>query len=494
MKYSTLALIFALAGCNFHLSGDNGGAGGGDDLAAGGDDLGDVDLGGGGNDLTTANDIAGLPIVCTAGSASCNGGTLVSCPDGTAEMMTTCSLGCSTTNGAHCEQMYPRAPVARSDFDTTGLTDITINMGGGISTDNGQINAGNNIFRHPNTDANAYEVHDGIGFHVVSIPGQTTRLGIFTFKSLTIPQGQSFNTYGSNGLALVSAGNITLAGTVDVTCAANVFVAALGGAANAKPYLGGPGGGNGGIPGGTSKDGVSIVSGGGGAGADITHQAGGGGGAFGDIGGPGGDEGANTGGAGGLAYGDGAMTMLLGGSGGGAGGLGGVIGDPNGGGGGGIALVVAQGTLTLGGGNMVGGVNAGGCGGGAATGVGGGGGGAGGAVYLQALAVHITNNGGVAANGGGGGAANTNGGMSSGKSGTISTTAAGGGSGGSASGGAGGVVGSTDGKTGGSSAMAGAGGGGGVGRVRIETQSGAATIDGNGIQSPNAIQGTIDIH
>ena len=499
MRHLGLALALMSSACSFRVAGDNG-SGGGDmsmaDVDLGGGGAGGGGGGSGGADLATGNDLAGLPIVCTAGASSCSGSTLVTCPDGTAQMMTTCSLGCSMMGGAHCEQMYPRAPVSRSDFDTTNLTPVSLAAGGGISTETGLIGAGPNPIRHANMDANTYEVHDGIGFHVVAIPGQTGKMGIYTFKSLTLAQGQSLNAYGNNALALVSAGDMTISGVVDVTCAGNVFLA--GGGPNAKPYLAGPGGGAGGQPG-ANNSGVSVGNKGGGSGADNTHQAGGGGGAYGDVGGNGGAEGANLGGAGGMAYGDAMLMMLVGGSGGGAGGQGGSANGSFGGGGGGVALLVAQGTLTLGNGSALGGVNAGGCGGTADAMVGGGGGGAGGAILLQALSVHIAAMGGLGANGGGGSAANA---MASantnGKSGAISTTAASGGSGGSAAGGDGGVASATAGTTAGQpgvdSGNSGGGGGGAVGRIRIESQSGAATVDANGIVSPAASQGTVDIH
>ncbi len=493
MKCLTLTLSLGLVatGCSFHFAGDKGN-GGNDDLSMpGGDDLG------GGSDMTSPGDLA-LPIVCSAGSSSCSGNTLVTCPDGTAQNMTTCALGCSTTSGPHCEVLYPRAPVTRTDFDTTNLTAIEFAGTGtnGIGTDTGLIGTVAAPLRHANTDPNTYEVHDGIGFHVVAIAGQTTKLGIYTFKSLTVPQGMTLEAYGTSGLAIVSAQDASIIGGVDVTCAANVFLSGVVNPAATKSYLSGPGGGNGGQPG-ASNSGVSIVAGGGGTGADNTHQAGGGGGAFGDAGGAGGAEGGgsggNPGGIGGAMYGDAMQTMLLGGSSGGAGGEGGVMLGSFGGGGGGVALIVVQGTLTIGGGTALGGVNAGGCGGTSSTGVGGGGGGAGGAIFLQALSVHVATMGGVASNGGGGSAGNAAaGGNGNGKAGAISVTAAAGGSGGSAAGGEGGVVGATAGASGGSSGNSGAGGGGAVGRIRIESQSGAATIDG--LQSPTAAQGTVDIH
>ena len=494
MRSLVISLGIAVAGCSFQVSGVRGnqdGGGNGDDLATSGDDLGGAG-GSGGADLATGNDIAGLPIVCTAGAASCSGSTLTTCPDGTAEVMTTCPLGCSSSGGAHCNALYPRAPITRADFNTASLTPVTFSVGGGISTDSGLIGSSATPLRHQNSDPNSYEVHDGIGFHAVAIPGRTTKVGIYTFKSMTLDQMQALNAYGTNALALVSAGDMTIDGTIDVTCAGNVFVSGLGGPGTAKVYLSGPGGGAGGQPG-ASNSGVGAQTGGGGTGADNAHQAGGGGGAYADIGGTGGSEGANPGGAGGSANGDPGLTVLAGGSGGGAGGQGNSANGSFGGGGGGLVLLVAQGTLTVGAGTTLGGINAGGCGGTADNMVGGGGGGSGGAILLQALSVNVAAMGAVAANGGGGSAANALAGTSSnGKSGDLSTGAAAGGSGGSASGGAGGAASTVAGQTGGSSGNSGAGAGGSAGRVRIETQAGAATI--GGVQSPAASQAVVDIH
>jgi len=162
MKYFVLALGLALAGCNFVVDGDHGGGGGG-----GGDvDMSlpiDTDLGGD-VDLAMGNDLAGVPIVCTAGASSCSGSTLVTCPDGTAEVMTACPLGCSTSGGAHCNVIHPRAPVTTGDFDATGLVPVTLSSAIYIGTDNGQIGPNGTPLRQPNNDVNTYEVHQGIGF------------------------------------------------------------------------------------------------------------------------------------------------------------------------------------------------------------------------------------------------------------------------------------------------------------------------------------------
>ena len=499
MKQLALTLVVAVAGCSFAVAGDHeggAGSGGGDDLSMGDADLstGGPDLAGTGSvDLSTGSDLAGLPIVCTAGSASCSGSTLTTCPDGTAENMTTCALGCGTSGGAHCNQMYPRAPITRGDFDTTGLTPVTLSANSVyIGADTGLIGPGNAPIRHANTNAATYEVHDGVGFHLVAIAGTSVKLGIYTFKSLTVDANVVMNAYGNNGIALVSAGDLTMNGQLDATCAGNFNLAMLFGVNH--PWVQGPGGGNGGQPGVAS---VGFGSGGvGGVNADNAHAAGGGGGAFADAGGSGGAQGANAGGASGPTYGDGILTTLVGGSGGGAGGQSGSANQSYGGGGGGLALMVAQGTLTIGAGNMSGGINAGGCGGTTQMMVGGGGGGSGGTILVQALSVHLGAMGVLAANGGGGAAGSAMPGPgTNGKPGQLgSAAAAGGQTGGGADGGNGGAGSTTAGANGGGASGSGAGGGGSVGRVRIESQSGVATVDTGGVVSPAAAQGTLDIH
>jgi len=509
-----LALAFAVAGCSFQLRGDDdagtgGGSDGGDvvDLSMSGDDLGGGGAGGGGGggvggggggggmttpDLATPNDLA-PPIVCTAGSSSCSGNTLLTCPDGTVQNMTACPLGCSMSGGAHCEALYPRAPITRDDFNTTGLTAVTLTANSVyIGADNGLIGPANAPIRHANTVATTYEVHDGVGFHLVAIAGSSVKLGIYTFSSLTVNANVTINAYGANGIALVSAGDLTMNGQFDATCAGNVNLAALIG--TPAPNAQGPGGGAGGKPG-TASGGFGT-GGVGGANADNTHAAGGGGGAYADTGGVGGADGANPGGASGPTYGDTMLTTLYGGAGGGAGGQSGSANIAYGGGGGGLAIMVAQGTLTFGAGNMSGGINAGGCGGLPNSNVGGGGGGSGGTILVQALTVHLAAKGVLAANGGSGAAGNAAPGMmSNGKPGPFGAGAAmGGQTGGGADGGNGGNATTTSGANGGGSASAGGGGGGSVGRIRIETQSGAATLDGGNAISPSATVSTVDIH
>jgi len=82
-----------------------------------------------------------------------------------------------------------------------------------------------------------------------------------------------------------------------------------------------------------------------------------------------------------------------------------------------------------------------------------------------------------------------------GKPGPFSGAAAAGGqTSGGADGGNGGNGMTTSGATGGGSGTAGGGGGGSVGRIRVETQSGSATLDAGSIISPGPIVATVDIH
>jgi hypothetical protein len=158
----------------------------------------------------------------------------------------------------------------------------------------------------------------------------------------------------------------------------------------------------------------------------------------------------------------------------------------NGGGGGGAVQLVAGGKIVIGTGAAVGGVNAGGCGGiGGYFGSGGGGGGSGGAIIVEAPVVQIAAKGVLAANGAGGGT----GGGAQGSAGALDAVRPTGSP--SGSGTAGGFGGAGNGGQ-----LAGTqgidtttqesgGGGGGVGRIRINNISGTLTLDAAAIVSPN---------
>lgn len=446
--------------------------------------------GGGGGDMSVAPDLAGP---CSAGSVSCDGDLLVTCrADGSGADATSCALGCAAGPPAHCNAFYPRPPISRADFDAAGLTPQTWSVGPALDTEHGCVGCGANPMRPNNSDPNSYEVHNGIGFRVASIPG-AGKLGVWTFASLSVAAGSTVEIFGANGAALVAAGDLKLDGRIDATCAANLYV--TGGAV---PNIAGPGGFAGAASDGSVKGGGS----GGGSSADSAHGAGGGGAGYADVGGAGGDQGTDRGGGGGAAVGGPTLSPLVGGAGGGAGGENGGNAAP-GGGGGGIVVLVALGTITVGAGAAVGGINAGGCGGSAQlgttlAGVGGGGGGAGGAIWLQAPLVHLAPLGVLAANGGGGAAGGALAGTlgANGQAGQLGAGAA---TGGNAlapngSGGPGAAGDRAMGGGGGSATSSGGGGGGAVGRIRIETLAGKGTLDSGAVSSPSAAQGTIDVH
>lgn len=139
-------------------------------------------------------------------------------------------------------------------------------------------------------------------------------IAVFTFTNINIGSGLTVSASGSRPLALLSQGNIVVAGTINAS-------------AQALSSVGGPGGGNGGAPG-------SPGSGPGG-GQGNANSAGGGG-----FGGAGGN--AASGASGGSAYGD-LLAKFEGGSGGG----GTTSGVPRlGGGGGGAMQLVATGSVT----------------------------------------------------------------------------------------------------------------------------------------------------
>jgi hypothetical protein len=257
---------------------------------------------------------------------------------------------------------------------------------------------------------------------------------VFKFRSLMVNGNISF--IGSNPAAFAASGTITVGGTLDLRgpCAVSRSIPGSGG------FAGGDG---------------DAAGAGPGAGAAQTGKNNGGGGAgYGATGGAG--DGGTTGGT---AYGDNLISMLVGGSGGGGGHNAGHVG-----GGGGGAIQLASNTSIV---INSGGINAGGCGGHSTAGDGnggGGGGGAGGSILLEAPTVRVSGT--LAVNGGAGGGLMTDGGDA-----TLDRTAATNADGGGA-GGAGATMTGTD------APSKGGGGGGAVGRIRITTRSGQATVTG----------------
>ena len=374
------------------------------------------------------------PVACTAASASClDGNTLETCTGPSAQpVVTTCPWGCLTSGTDHCGALAPAGGAVTSSDLAAG--------GGNL----GDVTMGPTVV----------DTEIGTIAGVTSGYTFTTRnnVGIFRFRSLTIDGPIAFT--GKHAVAFVALDAITVNSTIDARgpCALSRITA-------------GPGGFDGGA-------GDTAASGSGGGGTNAGKNDGGGGGGHGGNGG----QGGNNGGAGGATFGDDQISALVGGGGGG----GGHNTGHDGGGGGGAIQLVSNTSLVI----NTGGINAGGCGGTSTSNDGnggGGGGGAGGTILLEGPTVRISGN--LAVNGGAGGGNTTDGG-----DGSLDRNAATNGDGGGAGG-----AGAT---TAGTGASTGGGGGGGVGRIRINTRSGQATI--TGVLSPDVgtttTQGTATIN
>jgi hypothetical protein len=398
-----------------------------------------------------------------------------------------CAFGCTSTGGAHCAIIYPTAPVAPSDLTLAGLADTTISQNAEFFTDTGAIE---NV-RAANGNPLMAEVSSGIGFHIAS-DSAGHKIGVWSFKSLTIPSGVTIRFNSAFPAALVASNTITIVGVVDARGYDATGTLCGGNAA-------GPGGGLGGVTGGNGQ----------GPGAGLapmpnnTYSGGASGGSYGGVGGAGGHgataatrPGANPG----STYGVPSLSPLLGGSGGGGAGAAG------GGGGGAIQLVAGQ-KVIIGGGANPGGVNAGGCNGhGAAFGSAGSAGGSGGAILVETPALDMQANGVLAANGGAGAAGDSTPDPQPGQLSSMLVYGAipQGGSGYGAGGDPG--VGSNPSASAGSGAInssgGGGSGGGSAGRIRINNLSGTFTPGSGAVVTPSlgitpnppSSVGTLDVH
>jgi hypothetical protein len=348
---------------------------------------------------------------------------------------TTCVWGCLDPT-PHCGAIVPSGGGVQPS-DVVGdamLGAVTID--GTVQTTTGGISG-------TTTRAGVTGIDHGIDY------SQHNSIAVFRANSMTIGNV----AFSANGLAtaFVADGEIVVTGTIDLHAA----------------DCGGGRAGPGGMPGGGPGTTAAGSGGGGGGGTDATQSGGGGG-----HGGLGGD---GIGGAKGPTFGDDAITVLVGGGGGGGGGpangpqKGGV-----GGGGGGAVQLVSNTRIHIMAGAII---DAGGCGGRVGpSGAGGGAGGAGGAILLEAPTITI--DGTLAVNGGGGGAGNGNGGVDGAPGGANRLAALGGaGANGVNNGANGGAGGELDGHP----AIAGnhpGGAGGAVGRIRLNTHTGAAQLTG----------------
>jgi hypothetical protein len=376
--------------------------------------------------------------VCTPNQTlRCDAGSLVRCKDdGTAEQSESCALGCSSTE-VRCNDIAPSNGLAPQLDMTAGEPDLDLGTTATINTDDGTVMV----------DGNPIVVRS-------TIVGQTEApvIRVFIVRSLA---AADVTVTGSNALAIVSNGDVSIRGTF---------------AASAHAAVPGPGRFNN-----STCQGNTGIAGAGGA------FAGSGGGGFGSSGGSGGsatnERGTAAGGAGGSPTGNPLLIPLRGGC---------DAGPWSGGssflgtGGGAIQFVSRTGIFVTG---VV-----------AANGSSQTGGGSGGGILLEAPVVQVAGK--VVANGGAG-ADVCLGRLVTGEDGRLDATPA---IGAAAcdpdvgSQGGNGAAGSTAAGAGISHTVASAitfpgGGGGGVGRIRVNTASGG--VDATGVFSPGPSTGTI---
>jgi hypothetical protein len=333
-----------------------------------------------------------------AGAPRCAGDVLYTCAsDGSGWQTAPCVLGCDD-EGSACNRVdVPN--VADDDLLASGWGTLTPTVDAGpyvvLDGSTGAIT----VHQADGTPVDelrgavvGLDLVSGIRFDRLEPIGETPGLAVFAFASIVVPAGVTAVGVGDFPLALLSAGDVVVDGTLTVS-------------AGGRPWAAqgpGPGGGEGGQ---VAPALAGRGSGGGAAGSQNptlpTVDTGGGGAGYGAGGGSGGQVGGFAGGAGGSTYGEPRLRPLLGGSGGGGGGDEAGQGGAGGAGAGGLELV--SGTAI----RIAGAIVANGGGGRGGRGrsslqIGpGGGGGSGGSILLVAPSVALT--GVVAANGGGGG-------------------------------------------------------------------------------------------
>lgn len=414
--------------------------------------------------VTTTDDAVVVPDAgpCGALAAECISDVLRQCTAiGEEPTDTLCGWGCIDDGTPHCGVHQPTGGVvtAADLADDVALQDVEIASTSQIDTATGEISG----LRPGGTGVMA-----GIDFFV--------RDGVAIFRSRSLRVAADVQVVGDPAIAMVSLGDIEIAGVVD----------ARGGCAGRSAGPGGSDGGEGAAGEGAGAGQVGTSNG-------ATGNGGGGGGGAGVVGSPGGAGTNAPGGMNGPASGDFQISSLIGGSGGGGGG--GMPSARGGGGGGAIQLISATRiTVTTGAG-----INASGCGGerpiAPNTLGGGGGGGAGGTIVLEAPQIVLE--GGLAVNGGAGGGGSTA--STDGEDGPLARSAAVGGinTGQGGTGGRGGATADLSGNAG-TGDDAGGGGGGAVGWIRLLTRAGMIVM-ANGFTSPDlsdnssATQGTATI-
>jgi hypothetical protein len=381
--------------------------------------------------------------VCTAKQPlRCDGNNLVSCnDDGTAELTAACALGCNATD-LRCNDIDPSNGVAGTLDMTAADPDLDLGNTATINTDDGTLTVGG----HPKVVKN-----------LVVSQAAAPAIRVFIVHSLS---AGDVTVTGTSALAIVSDGDIKIAGKLTASATATIN----GAGAIGKSCGGGEG---------------TLVTGG--------AIGGSGGGGFGTVGARGGSatnvNGTAQPGAGGPVSGNLTLVPLRGGcSSGNA--TGASNEDDRGGAGGAIQLVSRtkirnRGVVAASGSSVYGG-------------------GSGGGILLEAPSIDVLGN--VVANGGGGGCLLP--GASPGDNGHLdnspalggqpcdATSGAAGGNG--DAGGNGARIGASINVAGSSGRIAFAGGGGGgAGRIRVNSISGG--LNATGIFSPSASTGAIGI-
>jgi len=377
-------------------------------------------------------------------SCACTDQDTLTCASGT----TACSLGCTGEAGAaHCNSFLPSNGASDQHFvGVTAALELAPGEQVRIDTTNGEIKSGSSVVRPA-----GFGVVAGIGFYPLD-----DAIAVFAVTSVEIGAGALLRGRGTRGLVLLSAGDVTVSGVLDVSA----------GCENGDQHCPGPGG--------TAGSTSSATSEGCGAGGDSVagsqgSRRGGGGAGYGENGtGPGcGATSDGIPGEPGSSCGLAELDPLQGGFGGGGAGP-----QAGGGGGGAIQLTSKTAIRFVGTTNPIG-IHAGGAGGdgGPASALSAGGGGSGGGILVEAPTVTFSAKTILAANGGGGAGNCLGNTKPPAEDGRFDTKpAAGGGceeSGccGSLLGGSGGSRGSPPSKP----DSCGSGGGGGVGRIRINS-------------------------
>jgi len=362
-------------------------------------------------------------------------------------MIEPCAWGCLDGPPPHCGEVTPGGALLTTDLVDDPLLAPTVTLGAGtINTDDGSIG----------TDrAAGTGIVTGIDFF------KRNTVSVFRFRDVTI-DGPLVGS-GSNALAIVAIGTITINGAVDMR----------GGCDGQDPGPGGTRGGN------RATTGPGLGGGDGGDGGSNACSAGAGG-SYGTLGGNGGKSNTqSTNPAPGEIMMNPEIAVLVGGAGGGGGG-----GSDNdrgqGGGGGGAIQLFATGGIVF----TNGAINASGCGGnrGLANSCGGGGG-AGGAILLESRTIMLGAGAKLAVNGGGGGGGDGG----DGSDGQLSLSRAAGGADGGGNSGEGGSGAASAGLLGlpGQNANSAGAGGGGLGWVRLNTLNGSTTITAGAVCSPD---------